>query len=128
MGELKEVLIAGAILILPVIAGILAQYLRLYLGKLQEKVENEIGESNLHLILYYVETLIRAAEQQLGLEGDEAKKQFVFQHLRELADYLSFDISDTQLDAMIEGVYNRIKEEFSSDDPESGENFENSEV
>lgn len=112
MSELQEVLISAAILVLPVLAGLLVQVLQGYIKTLKEKAEGEIGKEKFDVMVSFVEILIRSAEQAVGLEGDQAKKDYVFNQLRFFADSIGFAISDEQLDALIEGVYNRIKEEI----------------
>lgn len=109
MEELRSVLIDAAILIIPVLTAIALRYLNQYLTLLGDKVEGEIGRDKYYLLYQFVETVIRAAEQITGLEGDEAKKEYVFNRLRGYADDLGLSISDEQLDALIEGIYHAIK-------------------
>lgn len=112
--ELVQVLFDAAILVFPVLAGIIAYYLRTYLMSLGEKVSGEIGQAKYDMIVQWAEIMIRAAEQATGLEGDEAKKAYVFEELNTIVDQVGIPISDDQLDALIEGVYNAIKDKVKS--------------
>lgn len=112
MGELRDVLVTAAIVILPVLAAIATQYARIYLARLKEKVEQEIGEANLDAILTFAELFIRAAEQQFDLEEDEAKKAFVVGKLLALRDRYGLPLTDVEIADLVEGVYNRIKGEL----------------
>lgn len=116
MDELRTALIDSAVILLPVLAGLIAIFLRGYAQKLGQEVESRIGHSNFALLWNFADIFIRAAEQVAGLETDEQKKEFVFALLREQADNIGLEISDAQLNALIEGVYNRIKDELGGDD------------
>jgi len=112
MDELVQVLIAAAVALIPVVAGIATFYLKGYLEKLGEKADNEIGEANMDVILKFAEVFVRAAEQMFGLADEEAKKDFVVDQLEKIVDQLGLPISDEQLEALVEATFNRIKDEL----------------
>ena len=114
MDELLDTLAQALVLILPVVAGILTILLKGYLAQLGEKAEGEIGEQRLHHLLAFADIFIRSAAQTAGLDTDHARKSYVYDLLAKATDDLGIEVDEDQLNALIEGVYNRIKIEINA--------------
>lgn len=107
--ELVQALIGAAVVLIPAIAGFVAYYLKGYIKQAEEKIKQEVGASQYSDLMEWAQIFIRAAEQKLGFEGDQVKKDFVSDALSSLAEDLGLQISDEQIDALIEGIYNQLK-------------------
>ena len=110
--ELLNALIKAAVLVLPVLASIVVYYLKGYVQILGFKANEEIGTERLTQLMWFADLIVRSAEQVVGLEGDEAKKDYALGKLKVLRDEYGLPLSDDQLDDMIEGSYNGIKDEI----------------
>ena len=110
--ELLNALVKSAVLVLPVLASIVVYYLKGYVQILGVKANEEIGTERLTQLMWFANLIVRSAEQVVGLEGDEAKKDYALGRLKVLRDEYGLPLSDDQLDDMIEGIYNGIKDEI----------------
>jgi hypothetical protein len=114
---LIEAGVSALVILLPVVIAILSYYLKGYLQELKKRVEGEVGKERLDQVLELTELLIRAAEQLTGLETDEAKKDYVTKELTELVADLGLPLTPEQIDAIIEGVYQGLKNPYKTDEP-----------
>ena len=114
---LIEAGVSALVILLPVVVAILSYYLRGLMLELKKRAENEVGESKVSRILEIAELLIRAAEQITGLETDEAKKDYVTKQLQVAVDDLNLPLTPEQLDAIIEGIYQGLKNPYKDDMP-----------
>lgn len=114
---LIEAGVSALVILLPVITTVLFYYLKGYIQELKKKVEGQIGTDKLDKVMAMAELLIRAAEQVTGLETDEAKKAYVAKELSELVETYGLPLTPAQIDAIIEGVYQGLKNPYSSDTP-----------
>ncbi|MCP5097202.1 MAG: phage holin [Chloroflexi bacterium] len=110
LNTVSDAVIAGVLGIVPILVSIAFFYARSYLVILEEKVAVEIGETNWRRIEDIARTFIRAAEQKAGLDTGEAKKAFVKQLLLEVVEQLGLPLTDTQIDALIEGVLHELED------------------
>jgi hypothetical protein len=114
---LIEAGVSALVILLPVVIAILSYYLKGYLQELKKRVEGEVGKERLDQVLELTELLIRAAEQLTGLETDEAKKDYVTKELTELVADLGLPLTPEQIDAIIEGVYQGLKNPYRTNEP-----------
>lgn len=112
---LIEAGVSALVILLPVVVAILSYYLRGLMLELKKKAESEVGESKVSRMLEIAELLVRAAEQITGLETDEAKKDYVTKQLQVAVDDLNLPLTPEQLDAIIEGIYQGLKNPFKDD-------------
>ena len=110
--ELLDALIKAAVMVLPILASIVVYYLKGYVQILGVKANEEIGTERLTQLMWFADLIVRSAEQVVGLEGDEAKKDYVLGKLKVLRDEYGLPLSDDQLDDIIEGIYNGIRDEI----------------
>ncbi len=109
--ELLDALVQAGALVIPILAGILVYYLKGYLEVLGEKAGEQIGADKLDTLLLFVEMTIRAAAQAVDLDTDDKRKDYVVAQVVNLVVELGLPLSEEQVDDLIEGIYNRIKEE-----------------
>ena len=110
--ELLNALVKSAALVLPILASIVVYYLKGYVQILGVKANEEIGTERLTQLMWFADLIVRSAEQVVGLEGDEAKKDYALGKIKTLRDEYGLPLSDDQLDDLIEGIYNGIKDEI----------------
>ena len=120
MDDLLGILIDAAILVVPILAVVVARVLIRYINTLDEKAGDEIGEAQWNNLKDWAAILIRAAEQKVNPETtgisdpsvlNELRKDFVLQHIHQLVAQLDLPIEPNQVDALVEGIYNKLKEE-----------------
>lgn len=102
-------------LVISAVLPLLANQLRHYLLQLRDKAEAEIGSERFNLIWNFTETMIRAAEQHLGLETNAAKKTYVVDAVYTFATAQGWPLTHEQIDDIVEGVFNAIKPSLNGD-------------
>ena len=98
-----------ASVVVAIVLPILANQVRYYLLELRAKVEAELGSERFHLVWGYAETMVRAAEQQTGLDTNAKKNAFVDKVVYEFAQAHGWPLTHEQVDDFVEGVFNAIK-------------------
>lgn len=111
-GEQMDIIIKALLALVPLVVTVLSYYLRGWIKTLDEKARTEIGNEQYALLLTFAGIFIRSVEQTLGYDAPGAKKEAVVGMLLELANNNGIVISREQIEALIEGVYNEIKEEL----------------
>lgn len=96
-------------LVTAVVLPVLANQARYYFLALREKVAAELGSERFNLVWNFCETMIRAAEQQIGLETNAQKKEFVVTAVYKFAQSQSWPLTYEQVDNLVEGVFNAVK-------------------
>lgn len=104
-----EALVSALVLVLLAAIPVIATVIRGLLQKLELEASNRIGEANWLATKDWASVLIKAAVQKAELVTNEQKKAFVMDHLRYFADEIGLDITDAQLDALIEGTLKELK-------------------
>jgi LL-H family phage holin len=109
---LTDAIMTALVALIPILAGILTFYLKGVLSAAEEKAKAEIGNEQFAMLLTFAGIFVRSVEQTIGLDNPQAKKQAVLELLQSVAADAGIEIRDEQLAALIEGVYNEIKQEF----------------
>jgi|GEM_PF-4201950 hypothetical protein len=104
-----EALVSALVLVLLAAIPVLATVAKGLLQKLELEAVNRIGEAKWAAAKDWAATLIKAAAQKAELVTDEQKKDFVMLHLRYFVDTIGLPITDSQLDALIEGTLKELK-------------------
>lgn len=106
---LVEVALAAFISVLTVLVPLIAKRIQAYLVTLEDEIESRIGENVWYEIKDWARVLINAAQQKADLDTDEKKKEFVLDHLVDLAELYNVPVTREQLDALIEGILAGMK-------------------
>jgi LL-H family phage holin len=109
---LTDAIMTALVALVPVLAAILTFYLKGVLAAAEEKTKAEIGNEQFAMLLTFAGIFVRSVEQTIGIDSPEAKKQAVLELLLSVVEDAGIQIRDEQLAALIEGVYNEIKQEF----------------
>lgn len=110
--EVMDLVIKAMLALVPIVVTILSYYLKGVIVVLQEKVKAEIGNEQYATMITFAGIFVRAVEQTMGMAGGEAKKDAVIGLLVSLAEENGIAISEEQIEAIVEGIYNEIKEEL----------------
>lgn len=95
--EMLEIIVKAVV---TVIAGVFCYYVIPF-------IKNKLGSDAYNDLLVFIEFAIRAAKQTL--DNNEEKKEYVKKQALEWLQSHNIKITDEQLDALIEGIYNSIK-------------------
>lgn len=82
-----------------------------------EKKKSELSADQLETVQYWVEVGVRWAKQWLWSETGQKKKEEVLIYVAGKLLDLGIDISDEDLDRIIEAVYERVKNETITIEP-----------
>lgn len=74
-------------------------------------IKNKIGNDNYNDLVAFIEITVRAAKQTLDSNGE--KKEYVLKQVNEWLAALKIEMTAEQIDALIEGIYNKVKVEDS---------------
>ncbi len=96
-------------LIVTLVVPILANQARLYFLVIREKAAIQLGTERFNLVWGFAEAMIRSAEQQLGLETNAQKKEFVVNAVYAFAHTQGWSLTREQVDDFVEGVFNAVK-------------------
>lgn len=116
MERLTEVVIDAAILILPVLAALIAHQLRLYIKRIQETAEVNLGDKQFAYLKEVVGVIVRGIAQHPDLDTNEERKAKALEAAIALRDRLKLPISNEDLDLIIESVYSEIKAELAENE------------
>jgi len=73
-------------------------------------IKTKMSAEQIEQLTYYIQLAVRCAEQIYTAEQWKTKKIYVFNHIRKLAsEKLGIDITDEELDILIEGIVNEVK-------------------
>lgn len=89
------------------ITGILIPLIR----TLIQKGKNELSADTQASIHYWVEVGVRWAKQWMQTETGEKKKQEVLKFVSDKMDEMGIDVSEEELDKIIEAIYEQVKQE-----------------
>ena len=108
---LSGILIAATPIIIGIVASALV-LLKAWIDKQIENLESQTMQNVLGMLSQHTYNLVHAAAQELVHNTE--KKNWVFLHLRNIANNLEVqfgvEISDGDIDRLIEGIYHQIKE------------------
>lgn len=108
--KLIDVLVQAAIVLIPLVAAVIAYWLRGYLKTLQDEVVIRIGQRNFDILVQFTGHAVNAAEQITGLDTGEKKKRYVSRVLLQFANDNGIQTSAQQMDTLIEGIVHSLKE------------------
>lgn len=108
------IVVATAVIMVPVLAGTIFYWLQPYYQKLKAEVESRLGASNWALLQMTVRTFILSAEQVTGLDTNEKKKAYVVKLVFDFAQAHNIPVTESQIDALIEGILQEIKIELAA--------------
>lgn len=98
-----------ASIVVSIVLPIITNQVRYYLLELRAKAIAKMGSERFNLVWNYAETMIRAAEQQMGLETNAQKNAFVDKVVYEFAQAQGWALTHEQVDDFVEGVFNAVK-------------------
>lgn len=79
-------------------------------------LKSKFTSEQLDNLAYYITVAVRCAEQIYTPEQWQEKKQYVVDYAKNIvANHVKIDLSDDQLDAIIEGIVNEVKKGGSND-------------
>ena len=103
--------------IVTLVVPILANQARLYFLVLREEGAAQLGTERFNLVWGFTEAMIRSAEQQLGLETNAQKKEFVVNAVYTFAHTQGWPLTREQVDDFVEGVFNAVKPSLKDPNP-----------
>lgn len=95
--------------VLTVIILFVSAYLVPYLKNKIGAEKMQLLETSMNLLVSFVEETVRAAEQLYKPEEWKLKKDYVTKLVIEKADNLEIELSEAEIDAIIEGIVNYVK-------------------
>ena len=72
-------------------------------------IKGKIGENKYEEIKYYISYAVRCAEQLYTPEQWQEKKAYVFAYIVRKAEDLGINMSEEDLNVLIEGIVNEVK-------------------
>jgi len=116
------IVVATAVIMVPVLAGTIFYWLQPYVQKLKAEVEARLGTANWALLQMTVRTFILSAEQVTGLDTGEKKKAYVVKLLNDFAVSHNIPVTEDQIHALIEGILKEIRIELAAKSLRFGDN------
>lgn len=115
MEQLIDAVIAVAVMLIPVLGTVAVKAFRQYLASKDAEIAANIGMNNYYLVENLARNVVDAAEQTLGLDNAEKKKDFACGLLKELAEQYNIPVSEAQIDGLVEAAVLALRRQQTAD-------------